>query len=196
MSIGTQVVAFFVEPPTCTFGNFIQEVACDRYPMFTTLVAAVNYAREAEGESIIETLQNMTGTVLCPTNMAFKRAKITTQDGKIFKKGQQLDPKDVKNVLLGHVILASEGFPFKEDEADEEEEEEDKEEKEDEEEDEEATINQFTKYKNYKNEILTFTTTKKNMRTTVALGKRNACILLQGFKSRNVQFAAIGRVLL
>lgn len=80
---------------SCEPGNLVDELTSGRFPMFSTLVKAIMHA------DLVETLKTTGGlVVLCPTDMAFKRAGISL-DG--------MDPMDVKMLLLNHVFKAPHG---------------------------------------------------------------------------------------
>jgi len=145
-------------------GNLVDELSGGRFPMFSTLVTAVKFA------GLVEELSNDSEiTVLCPTNMAFKRAKIEhDEQGLNFKiEEKDLTKDDVKNLLMSHVIKVKNDDMLEQ-----------------------------QMFETYKSGVSVKFSNDDDYRVTVTNSINNsACVLLQGFKSSNANFAAIGRVL-
>jgi hypothetical protein len=165
---GARPHAHATGPAPARFGNVLQELTSGRYPFFSTLVAAVQYAaRDYPG--LVRSLESAQITVLCPTNAAFQRAGFTLgQDGCIMLNGGRLPTSAVHTLLLHHVFAGREN-----------------------------ALQTQTVPSLEPDRTLRFFT-DSTMRTTVIGGDNDseACVLLQGFKSTNADFAAIGRVLL
>lgn len=92
----------FGAAPSCEPGDLVAELTSGRFPMFSTLVELVKYAKLV---TVLSDTPNI--TVLCPTNDAFQRAGITPPAGPgmpVMAGGKRVAPQAVAIYLQSHVL--------------------------------------------------------------------------------------------
>lgn len=147
--------------------NFIEVLTSNLFPMFSTLVACVQQA------GLVDVLSTIEGkTILCPTNLAFKRCGFTIENNDIYLNGKVVSKNTLKKVLMGHVIDET-SFGNTD----------------------QMMLPSQGSAKNLNGQEIDFVT-DTSYRTTITSGNSQACILMPNFISSNVSWVPIGRVLL